>query len=683
MRMLNRLSLRAKIALCVALVVLLVGAASALFTRETLSASLREELEERGRSIATRLANRSADHVLRGDFFELHEMIQETRAKSKEVRYVFILDPKGNVIDHTFESGFPMDLLLLPAPEPDQEYRAQLLRTEEGFIRDIAVPVFAGKAGTVHVGMAEAYIDTVVTGAIRALLIATGVALLVGATLAWFLAHLVTRPILRLVGVADAVGGGDLSRRADIGTQDEVGRLGRAFDAMTEQLAARIDELETTNEQLSALNNVATLLNRTTLLDSVLGEILERLLDLVQADAGGILFRGHEGELRYRAHRGLSLVYLESVADLMTAEGEIECLIGSVDYLHPESMTADQGLLFWMDKEGAQAFEGIPLWVNGEMRGALHVARRAQRSFTPRERELLSSVAAQIGTVLANRELLREATEAEALRQLNQMKSDFALRASHELRTPSTAIKGYVETLLRPDMALDRRQQVQIFKDMDAVSDRLNRLLQDVLNVARLESGALDLKKEVLALRPLLQRTARRLRRQNSEQRLVVEFDSNLSKVLGDKDRTEDILENLIANAFKYSPKEGTITVSARNNLPTEEADRISATEPRAEPAEFVTVSVADEGIGISAAEVPKLFQQFYQVRGKGGVRSDGMGIGLFICKSYVEAMGGEIWVESEEGKGSTFSFTIPVLKTSREPHTRRGQPLAEVGRRR
>src|SRR3972149_1457572 len=147
MKLLHRLSLRARIALCVAGVVLLIGLSSALFTREILTATLRKELTERGQDIATGLAASSVDNILRGNFFDLHQTIQETRSKSKDVRYIFVLDPRGNVIDHTFESGFPTDLLAVPRPEPGVEYRTLLLRTEEGIIRDIAVPVFDGRAG--------------------------------------------------------------------------------------------------------------------------------------------------------------------------------------------------------------------------------------------------------------------------------------------------------------------------------------------------------------------------------------------------------------------------------------------------------------------------------------------------------------------------------------------------------
>ncbi len=672
MKVIKHLGLRTKIALCVGVIVLLTGLAGAVFTHEVMTTKLRGELEERGRDIALSLEDRSVDHILRGNFFELHQMIQETRANSNDVRYIFVLDPKGNIIDHTFESGFPTDLLSLLGPESGLGHRMQLLQTEEEFIRDIAVPVFDGKAGVLHIGMTETSLNSAVSEVVRILLIATGIALLVGVALAWFFAHLVTRPVLQLVGVADAVRDGNLARRASITTRDEIGRLGRAFDTMTEQLAIRIEELEDRNLQLSALNTIATLVSGTEPTSGILSEILGKLLNLVQADAGGILFRNHERESGYWAHVGFSQAYVEGVASLMrnSDKEEIELILNRAEYPVSEFKPVERRLLSCVEREGLQSFASAPFWVKGEIHGTLHVTRRAKLPFMPRELELLSSVAAQTGIMLTNRQLLREASQAEALRHLNQMKSEFAVRASHELRTPATAIKGYIETLLRPDMALDRNVQKQLLEDMNEVSDRLNRLIQGVLNVARIDSGGPGVRKERLALRPLLQRITRRLGRQSPRPRLVVELDNSLGDILGDADQLEDILENLISNAYKYSPEGGTVTLSARKSSSPEDYDQLrigKTSDVGTRPAQFVTISVADEGIGIVAQEVPKLFQRFYQVRDKRSNRSGGIGMGLFICKSYVEAMGGKIWVKSEQGKGSIFSFTIPVAGSSRQ----------------
>ena len=688
MNLINRLSLRTKIALCVGVSILLISVAGALFTRQLMITELRAELEEHGRSIAQSLEDRSVDHILRGNFFDLHHLIQETSTNNKNVRYVFVLDPRGNVIDHTFESGFPVDLRLLLNPESGEEYRSQLLHTEEGFIRDIAVPVFDGKAGFLHVGMSETYIESAVSQALFKLLIGSGIALLVGVALSWFIVGFITRPVLRLVNVADAVRGGDLASRASITTRDEIGRLGEAFDAMTQELSTKIDELQATNISLAALNDLANLISRTGQMDDLLSEILEKLLDLVQADAGGILFERDERGSGYSVHTGFSQVYVRGVAELMfnSSNQERKRILDRATYPASEFGPVEPRLLSLVKSDGFHNFAGAPLFVNEEMAGALHVARRIVLPVTSRELNLLLSIAAQVGIMMTNRQLLKEANQAEVLRHLNQMKSEFAIRASHDLRTPATAIKGYVETLLRPDMALDDNEQKQILEDMNDVTDRLNRLILDVLNVARIDSRTQNIRKDKLALRPLLHRVIQRLGRQNSRHHLIIEIDQNVRSVLGDADRLEDILENLTSNAVKFSPGGGTITVSARNSIlprKNEHCQNVNPSKLGTLFTQFVTISVKDEGIGIAAEEIPNLFQQFYQITGESVTRTGGIGMGLYICKSYVEAMGGKIWVDSEKDKGATLSFTIPAIELLPKQTPKRGRTTDLAKRRR
>jgi signal transduction histidine kinase len=682
-----RLSLRAKIALCVGVSILLISVAGVLFTRQLMITELREELEERGRSMAQSLEDRSVDHILRGNFFDLHHLIQETSTNSKDVRYVFVLDPRGNVIDHTFESGFPVDLRLLLNPGSGEEYRSQLLRTEEGFIRDIAVPVFDGKAGFLHVGMSEGYIESTVSQALFKLFIGSGIALLAGVALSWFIVGFITRPVLRLVNVADAVRGGDLASRASITTQDEIGRLGTAFDAMTQELSTKIDELYATNIRLAALNELANLSSRPRQMDSLLSEIIGKLLSLVQADAGGILFERDERGSGYSVYTGFSQVYVRGVDELMfnSSSRVRKRILDRATYPASEFGLVEPRLLSLVENDEFHIFASAPIFIKEDMAGAIHVARRMELPFTPREQELLLSVAAQVGTMLTNRQLLKEASQAEALRYLNQMKSEFAVQASHELRTPATAIKGYIETLLRPDMALDGNEKNQILEDMNDVTDRLNRLIQDVLNVARIDSRTQDIRKDKIILRPLLHRIVQRLGRQSSRHHLVVEIDENVGHIFGDEDRLEDILENLISNAAKFSPSGGTITVSARNSIlprKNEQFQNVNPSELGTLFTQFATISVKDEGIGIAAEEIPNLFQQFYQITGESVTRTGGIGMGLYICKSYVEAMGGKIWVDSDKNKGSTFSFTIPAIELMPKQIPKRGR-LADLAKRR
>ena len=664
---LSSVSFRTKIALLFGLMAILTGSFGMVVTREVLAGALKRGLEERGLTVATSLAARSADPILQGRFFDLHTIIQEARLSNTntDIRYVFVLDPKGNLVDHTFEGGFPSDLLDLPRPAPGQAYEMELLETESELIRDIAVPILDGRAGVLHVGISQRSMDAAVTQAQLDLLLVAGTALIAGIIASWLLAALVTRPILKLVKVAEAVRGGNLTHRARIDTRDEVGRLGSAFDAMTEQLVARIRDLEITTGRVSTLNRIAVLTSKTADLDRMFDEMLRKTLELLDADAGAVLIWDEQRKkMGCKARQGFSHAYVGCLETIRLLEENADSfggirsgqssLLGAVE---PELKSLAQG-------DGLQASVSTVFYVKGKVRGALHIARSEQRDFSIRETELLSGVAGQIGVALENLELISEANQAAALRQLNQMKSEFVVRASHELRTPVTAIKGYVETLLRPDLELSRNEEKQMLEDIDDVSDRLIRLVQDLLNVSRLESGRLEIKKERLALRPLMQKVARRNARQSGRHRLRLRVEKDVNEVIGDSDRIEDILDNLISNAVKYSPKGGTITLEAVNRSSFGE-DRAASggncTGAEREGKSWVTVSVRDQGIGIPTEQLPNLFQQFYQVSPKLGLILGGIGVGLYICRSSVEGMGGRIWAESEEGKGSVFHFTLPL----------------------
>lgn len=666
MSLLSSISFRTKIALLVGALVIVTGAFGTVVTREILVGALKKGLEERGLAIATSLAARSADPILQGRFFDLHTIIQEARTSTTttDLRYVFVVDPRGNLVDHTFEEGFPSDLLDLAQPAPGQVYVVELLETESELIRDIAVPILDGRAGVLHVGISQKSMDAAIAQAQLDLLLAAGIALIAGISVSWLLAALVTKPILQLVKVAEAVRDGNLLQRARIDTMDEVGRLGSAFDAMTEQLVARIRDLEITTGQVSTLNRIAVLTSKTADLDWMFNEMLGKVLELLDADAGAVLILDEQGKrMECKTQQGLSRAYvgcLESITlseenRVLTGDGEISlALLSGVEH-ELKSLAHSDGLQAWVS---------TLFCVKGKVRGALHVARSGQRDFSARESEVLSGVASQIGIALENLELINEANQAATLRQLNQMKSEFIVRASHELRTPVTAIKGYVETLLRPDMGLSRSEERQLLEDINDVSDRLIRLVQDLLNVSRLESGRLVIKNERLALHPLMQKVARRHARQSGRHQLKLRIEKDVREVVGDSDRIEDILDNLVSNAIKYSPKGGTITIRAANqssSTGSRVTDGENGTDLVLEGRNWVTISVHDQGIGVPAEELPRLFQQFYQVSPILGVRTGGIGVGLYICKSYVEAMGGKIWAESQEGKGSTFCFTLPA----------------------
>jgi len=225
-----------------------------VLTRTEMGAGLRERLDELGVVLARDVANQSTTLVLTGDTFDLHELIRQTLDNHRDVRYVFIVDARGQVLGHSFPARVPQGLLALDAPDGGDLPKWRTIRTEEGLIRDVAVPIAGGAAGIVHIGMSEKRSRAAmvkVTTEIAALSLA---ALCAGAFVAFLLAGLIVRPIFDLRRAARAIAAGDLSVRTPIFAEDETGELCRAFNLMADELQKRREEVTALEKRLRAEN---------------------------------------------------------------------------------------------------------------------------------------------------------------------------------------------------------------------------------------------------------------------------------------------------------------------------------------------------------------------------------------------------------------------------------------------
>lgn len=237
----------------------------------------------------------------------------------------------------------------------------------------------------------------------------------------------------------------------------------------------------------------------------------------------------------------------------------------------------------------------------------------------------------------------RKRVETE-LRELDRMKAEFVATVSHELRTPLHSIKGFTK-LLVADRVPDAETQKEFLTLIDQQSTRLGTLIDDLLDVSRLESGQLSMDAHRLVVQDVIAGAVRELRAlaEESGVSLEMEMPPVLPEVEADGDRLRQVMVNLLGNAIKFSDAGSHVTACV-----TREKG-------------FVTVSVADEGIGMPAEAVPRLFDRFYRVASPKTRATGGTGLGLYITKQIVEAHGGTIWVESALGKGSTFHFKLPV----------------------
>jgi len=252
----------------------------------------------------------------------------------------------------------------------------------------------------------------------------------------------------------------------------------------------------------------------------------------------------------------------------------------------------------------------------------------------------------------------------QELRKIDAMKSEFVSVASHELRTPLAAIKNSVQLMLSGKTGEINENQTKFLSMAERNINRLTNILNDLLNLSKIESGKIELKFEDIELKGLIELTASSLRPQADGKSIQIEVEvpEQLPAVYGDPEKIEQILTNIIGNSIKFTAEGGKILITAKLLSPEKEGG----------PRHTVAVYVKDTGIGIPPEHLEPIFEKFHQVEGSLHRSVSGTGLGLAITKGLVEAHQGKIWVESEVGKGSTFTFTLPISEGERrEPHFR------------
>lgn len=288
----------------------------------------------------------------------------------------------------------------------------------------------------------------------------------------------------------------------------------------------------------------------------------------------------------------------------------------------------------------------LPLIVGDRLIGILDVQRERKDAFTHDDVVVKSTLADQIAVAVQNATLYREQVRtAEEARKFDRLKNEFLASMSHELRTPLNSIIGYAEVMLD---GIDGELPSEAVEDVQAIygsGKHLLEMINDILDLAKIEAGRMELDLETVDLRTVTQevyRTATILLKDSVELEMI--FPVMLPPVYADKIRLRQILQNLVSNAVKFTD-EGEIRISA-------EYDSVGGR---------VITHVRDSGIGIAADNLSAIFEQFRQVDGSSTRRAGGTGMGLAITRRLVEMQGGEIWVESELGKGTLFSFSMPI----------------------
>jgi signal transduction histidine kinase len=426
----------------------------------------------------------------------------------------------------------------------------------------------------------------------------------------------------------------------------------RLFD----EVQARTRELAQSVGELQALGEVSQAVNSTVDLETVLTTIVAKATQLSSTEAGAIyVFEDANQEFRLRATYGLDEKVAAELRDSHIRIGETaitEAVEQRLPIQIPDVQAHPLAALDVIIRAGFRALLIVPLLSPDAVIGALVVRRKQPGEFPKSIVELLQTFAAQSVLAIQNARLFSEIEEkSRQLAEASQHKSQFLANMSHELRTPLNAIIGVSEMLREDAEAL--KQDLEPLDRVLGAARHLLALINDILDLSKIEAGRMELQLETFALAPLIDnvvKTIEPLAAKNGNQ-LVVQCDAAIGALHSDSMRLRQGLLNLMSNANKFTER-GTITVNAR----------------QAQDRDWVTIAVSDTGIGMTMEQIGKLFQEFSQASSATATKYGGTGLGLAISKRFCQMMGGDITVESEPDRGSTFTIRLPRIAEAHKP---------------
>ena len=468
-----------------------------------------------------------------------------------------------------------------------------------------------------------------------------------------------------LIGHDEVVGAFAVTRREPGGfTDDEIALLQTFADQaviaienarLLNELQERTQELTRSVEQLTALGDVGRAVSSSLDLDTVLSTIVGRAVQLSGTD-GGTIFEYDEiaEEFSARATRNADAEQAAAVraVRLRRGEGAVGQMAVTREPFQIPDIAAkgayDSRIRGAMLASGTRSVLAVPLLHEDRLVGGLVVTRRAPGVFTTDVVELLKTFATQSALAIQNARLFRELEiKSRELEVASQHKSEFLANMSHELRTPLNAIIGFSEVLSEKMFGELNEKQEEYLKDIHASGQHLLSLINDILDLSKIEAGRMELELTDFHL-PTALDSALTLVRERAGRRSIalhLSVDERLGQIQADERKIRQVVLNLLSNAIKFTPEGGRIEVLA------------------APKGGFVEVSVTDTGVGIAPEDQEAVFEEFRQV-GTADKKVEGTGLGLTLCRKFVELHGGRIWVKSELGKGSTFTFTIPVRRS-------------------
>jgi signal transduction histidine kinase len=411
-------------------------------------------------------------------------------------------------------------------------------------------------------------------------------------------------------------------------------------------------ELERQKSELDGLHRLSRLLTSADSLQNVVGESVLIVGDLLASEQIAVLL--YDEETHALAVQLPVVGMEEEVVAGLKVDVSRPSLITTVFRTGTPLMSADAAHDAWVDPDlrallGIESILVVPLSTGPRPIGVLVIINAKKGVFDDNDLRFASLLGGRVGSVIeASRARERERALVHGLREADRTKSEFVSMLAHELKGPMTTVLGFGTVLREQWSELTDAKRDQILEILTKEMERLARLVNDLLDVSRMESGTLRYDLEPLAVQDVIDNIMVVHTSLAVHHEIASEVPDTVPKVLGDKDRLRQVLINLLTNATRYSPEGSTITIGA------------DVVEDRGVP--VVRVCVSDQGIGIAPEDAERIFTKF-SVLPKPAWVTKGTGLGLFITRAIVEAHGGRIWIESEAGAGARFYFTLRMAE--------------------
>jgi signal transduction histidine kinase/HAMP domain-containing protein len=422
------------------------------------------------------------------------------------------------------------------------------------------------------------------------------------------------------------------------------------------EIQERTRELELSLEEVRALSEVSRAVSSSLDLGQVLHEISEQAAKLCDADAGFIQeYSATTREFHISASWNARDEFVRSIqaAQIILGKGASGRSAATGKPTQISDILAEPNYPYRdiLEREGYRAVLSVPMLREERIIGTIVVVRKTPGAFSERHVNLLTTFANQTTIAIENARLYRDVTDkGRMLEEANRHKSQFLANMSHELRTPMNAIIGFSEILLDSTFQVSDEERAQFLTDILNSGKHLLNLINEVLDLSKIEAGRMELHIEPAALSDVLDAVQSTMRPLAAKKAIdfQVEIGPHTESLPMDAARIKQVLLNLVGNAVKFTPEGGRVQVRAI----AEDGS--------------VRVEVCDTGPGIPAQDHERIFLEFQQAQtARSAGKPEGTGLGLALAKKFVEMHGGRIWVESEVGRGSTFAFTLPVAGAS------------------